>query len=77
MSQHPAIQPGNVAVITGGASGIGLAAARRLHREGMHIVIGDREVLSDEQVRDLIPPDEAFLARALASEGISRGPSVS
>ena len=29
MSQHPAIAPGRTAVITGGASGIGLAAAKR------------------------------------------------
>ncbi len=32
---------GKVAVITGGASGIGLAAARRMHAEGATIVIGD------------------------------------
>ena len=32
---------GRVAVITGGASGIGLAAARRMHAEGATIVIGD------------------------------------
>ncbi len=43
MSQHPAIQAGKVAVITGGASGIGLAAAKRLAAQGMKIVIVDRE----------------------------------
>jgi NAD(P)-dependent dehydrogenase (short-subunit alcohol dehydrogenase family) len=32
---------GKVAVITGGASGIGLAAARRMHAEGATIVVGD------------------------------------
>ncbi|KAA1250247.1 3-oxoacyl-ACP reductase [Mycobacterium simiae] len=32
---------GRVAVITGGGSGIGLAAARRMHAEGAMIVIGD------------------------------------
>ena len=32
---------GRVAVITGGGSGIGLAAARRMHAEGARIVIGD------------------------------------
>jgi NAD(P)-dependent dehydrogenase (short-subunit alcohol dehydrogenase family) len=34
---------GKVAVITGGASGIGLATARRLAREGMNIVLADIE----------------------------------
>jgi NAD(P)-dependent dehydrogenase (short-subunit alcohol dehydrogenase family) len=34
---------GKVAVVTGGASGIGLALARRFAREGMRVVIGDVE----------------------------------
>lgn len=33
--------PGRVAVVTGGASGIGLASARRLADEGAHVVIAD------------------------------------
>jgi len=32
---------GRVAVVTGGAGGIGLAAARRMHAEGATIVVGD------------------------------------
>ena len=32
-----------VAVITGGASGIGLATARRLATEGMKLVLADSE----------------------------------
>jgi NAD(P)-dependent dehydrogenase (short-subunit alcohol dehydrogenase family) len=40
---HPAIAPGRAAVITGGASGIGLAAARRLAAAGMKIVLADLE----------------------------------
>jgi 3-oxoacyl-[acyl-carrier protein] reductase len=32
---------GKVAVVTGGASGIGLAAARRFVAEGARVVIGD------------------------------------
>ena len=40
---HPALQPGNVAVITGGGSGIGLATAMRLAGIGMKLVIVDRD----------------------------------
>jgi len=39
--QHPAISPGRVAVITGGASGIGLASAMALARLGMKLVLAD------------------------------------
>src|ERR1700704_4491284 len=38
---HPALSPNNVAVITGGASGIGLAAAMRFARLGMKVCIAD------------------------------------
>ena len=38
---HPAIQAGRVAVITGSASGIGLAAARAFASHGLHIVLAD------------------------------------
>ncbi len=41
MPNHPAIQPGRVAVITGGASGIGLAAAKRFAALGMNVAIAD------------------------------------
>jgi NAD(P)-dependent dehydrogenase (short-subunit alcohol dehydrogenase family) len=41
MPQHPALSEGRVAVITGGASGIGLAAARRFARMGMRICLAD------------------------------------
>ncbi|MER8981860.1 MULTISPECIES: SDR family NAD(P)-dependent oxidoreductase [unclassified Mesorhizobium] len=37
----PALAPGNAAVITGAASGIGLAAAKRLALMGMKIVLAD------------------------------------
>jgi NAD(P)-dependent dehydrogenase (short-subunit alcohol dehydrogenase family) len=38
---HPALSPNNVAVITGGASGIGLAAAVRFVGLGMRVCIAD------------------------------------
>lgn len=39
---HAAFVPGAVAVITGGASGIGLAAAQKLAALGLRVVIADR-----------------------------------
>ena len=38
---HPAMSPHNVAVITGGASGSGFAAAMRFARLGMKVCIAD------------------------------------
>jgi NAD(P)-dependent dehydrogenase (short-subunit alcohol dehydrogenase family) len=38
---HPALAPNNVAVITGGASGIGLAAAMRFTNLGLRVCIAD------------------------------------
>jgi NAD(P)-dependent dehydrogenase (short-subunit alcohol dehydrogenase family) len=40
---HSAMSPNNVAVITGGASGIGLAAAMRFARLGMNVCIADHD----------------------------------
>ncbi len=41
MANHPAIAAGRTAVITGGASGIGLAAAKRYASLGMNVAIAD------------------------------------
>ncbi len=53
---HPAVVPGHVAVITGAASGIGLAAAQRLAALGMAVVHGRRE-------RDALEREAAALPR--------------
>ena len=58
---HSAFQPNAVAVIAGGASGIGLATAQRLAAMGLRLVIVDvREALLEpaaEQLRQLGAPE--------------------
>lgn len=51
MPLHPAIQPGSTAVITGGASGIGLATARRLSAAGMRVCLADQDAGALKAVR--------------------------
>ena len=41
MAQHPALTEGRVAVITGAASGIGLAAAKRFAAMGLRVCLAD------------------------------------
>jgi NAD(P)-dependent dehydrogenase (short-subunit alcohol dehydrogenase family) len=40
-ASHPALQQGNVAVVTGGASGIGLACARSFSELGLRVCLAD------------------------------------
>jgi NAD(P)-dependent dehydrogenase (short-subunit alcohol dehydrogenase family) len=51
---HPAIAPGRVAVITGGASGIGLAAARTFAAAGMKIVLADLKGAALDQAAEAV-----------------------
>ena len=58
-----------VAVITGGASGIGAATARLMAREGARVVIGDLADASGEAlVRELGPDRAAYLNCDVAQE---------
>lgn len=50
-SNHPALQHGNAALVTGAASGIGLATARKLVEMGLRVCLADRE---EDQLREAV-----------------------
>ena len=52
MPQHPAIAQGKVAIVTGAASGIGLAAAERFAAHGMKLALADTDQAALEAVAD-------------------------
>jgi NAD(P)-dependent dehydrogenase (short-subunit alcohol dehydrogenase family) len=54
---HPALTPGHTAVITGAASGIGLAAARRLAGMGLNVCLADRNDAALREAAALIGTD--------------------
>lgn len=54
---HPAFQAGAVAVVTGGASGIGLAAARRFASLGMRVAIADLGAQRLAKAAELVASD--------------------
>ena len=69
MQHHPAIAPGRTAVITGGASGIGLAAGKRLAALGLNIVLADRAGAKLDAAR-------AAVAAAASGAGAPDGDAV-
>src|SRR6267142_3735504 len=76
---HPAMSANNVAVITGGASGIGLAAAMRFARLGMKVCIADlgTERLAEAETRiSSVAPGGAADVMAAAAD-VSRIEDVS
>jgi len=61
-SRPPAIVQGNVAVITGGASGIGLAVAEAMIAEGMSVVLADIDAPKLRDVEARLSEDGASVA---------------
>jgi NAD(P)-dependent dehydrogenase (short-subunit alcohol dehydrogenase family) len=57
---HPALAPGGTAVITGGAGGIGLAAAMRFAAMGLNVVIADTDagaiVAAPDRIKTVAAP---------------------
>ena len=54
MPLHPSLGPGRVAVVTGAASGIGLAAAEKFAGLGMKVVLADANAVALEKAEDRV-----------------------
>ncbi len=74
---------GHAALVTGGASGMGAATARRLHRAGMRVAVLDRDVEAAERVAGEIDgvafacdvADAAAAEAAVAAAAAAHGPA--
>jgi len=63
---HPSLAKGSVAVITGGASGIGLAAARHLVAIGLRVCLADLDGEALERARHALIAEGAGAADVIA-----------
>ena len=68
MTIHPAFRPGNVALITGGAAGIGLAIASRVADMGMKFVLIDNRAAALEAASASLSKTDVMVATADVSD---------
>lgn len=73
MSRHPAISPGHSAVVTGAASGIGLAAAKAFAEAGMNVWLADLPGAALEAARAEVAALAAVDVRAVPTDVSDRG----
>jgi NAD(P)-dependent dehydrogenase (short-subunit alcohol dehydrogenase family) len=64
---------GKVAIVTGGAGGLGSAAARRLSEEGCQVVVVDRDGDGARRVAEELPGEGAWVQADVASEDAVEG----
>jgi len=64
---HPAIEAGHVAVITGGASGIGIAAARKFLSLGLEVAIADWNEEAIARAQQALGPDVLVMRTDVSS----------
>jgi NAD(P)-dependent dehydrogenase (short-subunit alcohol dehydrogenase family) len=76
---HPAMSPNHVAVVTGGASGIGLAAAARFARLGMKVCIADlgTDRLAEAEAKLSAAAPDGAASVMVSSTDVSRVEDVS
>lgn len=66
------MQPtGKIALVTGGASGLGAATARRLHRAGVRVLIADIDAAAGEALaKELGSPADSALSDVCSEESV-------
>jgi NAD(P)-dependent dehydrogenase (short-subunit alcohol dehydrogenase family) len=76
MARHPAFSSGRVAVITGAAAGIGLAAARRMLSFGMKVALADNDAAELEAVVEELRAEAGPEALLALPTDVSRLPDL-
>ena len=69
MNHHPAIAAGRLAVITGAADGIGLAAAHALALAGMRVVMSDHDAAMLEAARAAVGGEAIAMTADVSDRG--------